>query len=564
MSPPANLADFARVCDLVAGTTRKLEKQKHLAGYLASLADEDLPRAIRFLDGRVFSRTDERVLNVSGARLLEVVLPLIQLDYARFRPVAIRRGEIGEALAELWPASHGLRRESVTLAHVESLLHAVALDKSLDPLRELFRKLDSPREVAYVCKIILSDMRTGVREGLLIAAVAEAFSRDEDAVRRALMLVGDLDEIAWLAKSDRLSEAKFTPFRPLQFMLATPLESAAEAFDSPRVLFAEPKLDGIRAQLHKRGGRIEIFTRTLDRTDESFPDIVKSASTLKRDLVLDGEIVPIEIDRTGREKIAPFARLQKRLGRKADLAAAVAKLPAVFIAFDLLWLDGELLIDRPLVERRALLDALSRELRVIESTRVNDAAEAEREFERARSAGYEGLVLKDPDSVYSPGRRGQAWMKRKGRLPTLDCVVTVAEMGHGKRRGQLSDYTFAVWSTDPNSEDAKLLEIGKAYSGLTDAEIAALTERFKSISLRDNGRRFEVKPEVVLEIAFDSIQKSKRHQSGFALRFPRILRVRDDRKPEDADTVSRVAAIYHSNENAGRSPGDSQLSLFDL
>jgi DNA ligase-1 len=333
-------------------------------------------------------------------------------------------------------------------------------------------------------------------------------------------------------------------------MLATPQETATDAVETMggKPFYAEDKLDGIRAQVHKSGDRVVIYTRTMDRADASFPDVVAAIDKLPGDFLLDGEIVPY---RDGR--VLPFAHIQKRLGRKALTPKILKDNPAVFIAFDILYRDGELLMDAPLRERRPALEAVGAPLIMTAIKPVATADEIESSFCIARDCGNEGLVLKDPDSPYSPGRRGQMWLKLKTHLPTLDCVVTAAEYGHGKRRNSLSDYTFAVWESDP-AEDAgaALVNVGKAYSGVTDAEIARLTELFLSISLGQLGHVHPVPPKVVLEIAFDQIQKSERHASGYALRFPRIKRIRWDKRPEDADRLSRVAEIYESTHNFGR------------
>ena len=263
--------------------------------------------------------------------------------------------------------------------------------------------------------------------------------------------------------------------------------------------------------------------------------------------------------------VLPFAHIQKRLGRKALTAKILRDHPAVFIAFDILYRDGALLMDRPWRERHAALEALvtppttgdrvpaeaGTPVRLV-PTQVTTAAEIEAAFDRSRLARNEGLILKDPDSPYAPGRRGKQWLKLKTHLPTFDCVVTAAELGHGKRRNSLSDYTFAVWDRDPAAEGATLVNIGKAFSGVTDAEILQLTELFTSITVREFGRVRSVKPQVVLEIAADQIQKSKRHASGYALRFPRIKRIRWDKRPEDADRIERVAEVYDSHHNTAR------------
>ncbi|HTL30497.1 MAG TPA: hypothetical protein VL282_14800, partial [Tepidisphaeraceae bacterium] len=336
----------------------------------------------------------------------------------------------------------------------------------------------------------------------------------------------------------------------------------AETF-AGRTFYAEDKLDGIRAQVHKSADRLAIYTRTMDRIDESFPDVVAKISKLPGEFLLDGEIVPW---RDGR--VLPFAHIQRRLGRKLLSSKILKDNPCEFIAFDILYHDGELIMEKPLADRRAHLSQLggclssaeevnsehSKSLLTTKIVEVSTAIDIEGAFNIARSCRNEGLVLKDPQSIYSPGRRGQMWFKLKTYLPTFDCVVTAAEYGHGKRRGTLSDYTFAVWSDD------ELVNVGKAYSGVTDEEIAQLTEIFHKLSLGQHGHVHPVQPKIVLEIACDQIQKSERHASGYALRFPRIKRIRWDKSPADADRLERIIEIYESTHNFAKCEGAEEAS----
>ena len=268
---------------------------------------------------------------------------------------------------------------------------------------------------------------------------------------------------------------------------------------------------------------------------DQFPELAKQARGFEVDLIADGEIIAFEEDRK-----LTFFDLQKRLGRKsdgADLFAAVsADVPVAFIAFDLLWLSGRSLLKTPLRERRELLRDLKLppQFQIAEVFAVHSAAEIEGIFEQARRRLNEGLMIKDPESFYLPGNRGLFWFKLKKELATLDVVVVAAELGHGKRNHVLSDYTFAV----RDEASGELLPIGKAYSGLTDLEIAELTDHFKQNTIVDHGRYREVKPDIVLEVAFNSIQPSTRHASGLALRFPRIKAIRRDKNVDAIDTLA--------------------------
>ncbi len=594
----ATLQQFAQVNDAVAATPSKLQKQAILAEYLRSLNDSDLQLAARFAEGRVFAATDERVLSVGGAMIWDIAQAITGLRGDVLGPMVVRHGEIGEALAQVWPADlsavapadqsdddllaavQPVTKSSITLNSGEALTlqelsdsyDRIADARGVEPKRailfDLFLRCRTGREAAYLTKVIFGDLRIGVQEGVLQAAIAKASGKTLAQIRQCQFLVGDLDEVAVLARNDALDAARFRLFHPIQFMLATPQDSADIAAQTMagRTYFAEDKLDGIRAQMHRSGNRIAIFTRTMDRADESFPEVVESIEKVPGEFLLDGEIVPF---RDG--KVLPFAHLQKRLGRKKISAQIRRDNPLAFIAFDILYQDGQLLVDCPLQERRARLAKLADSapsLLTVTQTQVSTAAHISVAFDAARSRRNEGIVLKDPQSRYMPGRRGQAWLKLKTHLPTIDCVVTAAEYGNGKRRNVLSDYTFAVWTTDPADPAARLVNVGKAYNGVTDAEIAQLTELFLSIATASNGRVFAVQPKIVLEIACDQIQRSTRHESGFAFRFPRIKRIRWDKRPEDADHLARVREIYESTHNFGylnelSNPEPVEPTLFD-
>src|SRR3989440_4023803 len=327
---------------------------------------------------------------------------------------------------------------------------------------------------------------------------------------------------------------------PLQFMLASPEEDAAAIMR--RVggeAWVEDKYDGIRGQLHKEGDRIVLYSRDLNEVTAAFPEVVAAAGAVPHDLLLDGELLAFKDG-----VVRPFFGLQRRFGRKGVSAELLTEVPVIFVAFDLLYLDGRNLLTEPLRERRRLLEALSlpSPFMLAYLIRALDAVELDRIFDGARARNNEGLMVKDPESRYTPGRRGLGWLKLKKALATLDVVVTGVEWGHGKRKDVLSDYTFAVF--DEASD--RLVTMGKAYSGLTDVEIAQMTESFKSIPVRDYGRFRAVQPEIVLEVAFDAIMESGRHNSGYALRFPRIKEIRRDKSIREIDTLANVAKMYRA------------------
>jgi DNA ligase-1 len=418
-------------------------------------------------------------------------------------------------------------------------------------------------------------MRIGLKESLVEEAIAKAFDAPVEQVQRANMLLGDLAETTRLAIEKRLAEARLRLFHPIGFMLASPAEDANEAFEYFEHARVEDKYDGIRAQAHVSGGRVRLFSRTRDDITESFPELIPWLAGLPQEVVLDGEILAWQFDETGGRAL-PFSSLQKRLGRKRVSRTLMQEIPAAYVAFDVLHIGGALVIDEPLRSRAEHLNSLfARPLRAaidehavdiqaplfaseptIDHPRVlrapaweaNSPEELDRLFEQAQARGNEGLMIKDLESPYLPGRRGRSWLKLKRELATLDVVVTAVEYGHGKRAKVLSDYTFAV------RDGEKLRNVGKAYTGLTDVEIAEMTQWFLAHTMDDNGWVREVEPKIVLEVAFNAVMESDRHDSGYALRFPRIVRLRNDKLPTEIDTIDRVREIFerqHRKELAG-------------
>jgi DNA ligase-1 len=365
----------------------------------------------------------------------------------------------------------------------------------------------------------------------------------------ANMLRGDIGEAAVRARAGALHAVEMRLFHPLKFMLATPASDLADIERTmPGDFFVEDKFDGIRGQAHVQDGRVAIYSRTLDEISIRFPELQQPLALLPEAVILDGEIITAR----GAE-ILPFSDLQKRLGRKVVSEELQASTPVVFVAWDLLYANGKVLINDPLQTRRARLEDLINTacgnarvdrgtLRLSRAKLYRSVSELDDEFDAARARGNEGLMIKDPASSYKPGRRGREWLKLKKALATLDVVVTTAELGHGKRRNVLSDYTFAVRRSET---DGELLNIGKAYSGLTDVEIAEMTEWFRAHTIQDfaHGRVRLVEPRIVIEVTFDRVQPSKRHKSGYALRFPRIVRLRPDKNADEIDTLETVRRL---------------------
>ncbi len=589
---------FAETCEAIAGTTKKLVKVGTVAEYLRSCTVEEASVSAVFLSGKPFPASEETTLQVGGRLLWGVVSELSGKSEAELTAAYRRLGDLGAVAGEVLqaavtdeaepsfarPARPGAAVPTQALSgeltgtEVEAAFRRIAAVRGPAMKSALVRELlgrASPLEAKYLVKIMTGDLRIGLKESLVEEAIARAYGGTLAEVQRANMLLGDIGETVCFAARGALGEARMRMFHPLGFMLASPVESADEALSYFEHASVEDKYDGIRAQAHVSGGEVKFFSRTRDEITESFPELPDSLAGLAKDAILDGEILAWsygEGESVGRA--LPFSALQQRLGRKKVSAELMRRVPVVYLVFDVLYADGELLLGRPLPERMGILDELlaapriqhgepetrrkpeaqgklhfeddEREqgVRVIRAPTATASSPEELEglFAAAQARGNEGLMIKDLESAYTPGRRGKSWLKMKRELATLDVVVTAVEYGHGKRIGVLSDYTFAV------RDGERLRNVGKAYSGLTDVEIAEMTQWFLEHTIEDQGFRREVEPKIVLEVAFNNVMQSDRHESGYALRFPRIVRLRPDKVPEEADTIERVREIYAAQD----------------
>ena len=532
---------FARTGEAIRATSSKLEKTRLLGDYFATLDDDTLPLAAVYFTARPFADRDQRKLNLGYAVIRNAVCDLAQIDEDALGESYMRHSDVGDVIEEVLAGQTHPRPTSLRDVH-DTLVRVYeqrTVKKKTEALRELLDRL-TPREAKYIGKILTGDLRIGLRAGLVEEGIAKAFGAPLADVSWASMLTGDLGEVALLARRGDLRSARLRLMHPLQFMLASPEEDAAAIMR--RVggeAWVEDKYDGIRGQLHKEGERVILYSRDLNEVTAAFPEVVTAALGVPHDVLLDGELLAFKDG-----VVRPFFKLQHRLGRKVVSAQLLAEVPVIFVAFDLLYLDGRNLLEEPLRERRKLLDELSlpAPFMLAYLIQANNPEELDRIFDAARARNNEGLMVKDPASKYTPGRRGLGWLKLKKALATLDVVVTGVEIGHGKRKNVLSDYTFAVYDEQAD----RLVNIGKAYSGLTDVEIAQMTDYFKSITLKDYGRFRLVQPEVVLEVAFDAIMESGRHNSGYALRFPRIKQIRRDKTIRDIDTLANVAKMHRA------------------
>ncbi|HYE79576.1 MAG TPA: DNA ligase, partial [bacterium] len=522
---------FAEVADGILQARGTLAKRRWVAEYLKSLDDVDLPIACHYLAGSPFPRNEDRTLNVGGATIKQAILALSDWDEQIYAWVHRVEGDSGSTAQKL--VRNPDDAPGMSLQDMQAALEELAVlrgQKKLPLIREILGRL-TPLEVKYAVKLMAGSMRIGLQMGLLEAGVAQAFGAKLEEVRHANMLSGDIGRVALAARRGELGGVALSLFQPLHFMLAEPLQEGA--LPPAGEWLVEDKFDGIRVQAHVAGGRVTLFSRTLDEVTGQFPELIPDLASLPGRWIIDGEAVGWKDG-----AVLHFNQLQTRLGRKAVSQQLLGEVPIAFIPYDCLYYGDQLLFHQPLHERQALLGTLPRRPRIVPSQvrPLGDPTRIEALFQEARARGNEGLMLKERNSLYHPGKRGKQWLKVKRAFASFDVVITAAEIGHGKRSGVLSDYTFAVRDGD------QLVNIGKAYSGLTDVEIAELTRILQRITVQRYGRVRLVEPRVVLEVACDGIQVSKRHKSGFALRFPRILRWRTDKRPEEIDTLEVVRA----------------------
>jgi DNA ligase-1 len=601
----AQFAALAAVAEHLAGEPGKLKKRSAIAQAISAVhaASPDTGDAGLFalyLAGTPVPEADSRKLNAGGALLSKTLLAVSEATDIALTAAYRKHGDMGAAAFDLLINSPAFaqKQPELTLSEIAETFAAMAVAKTTAiraALVEAMLRRATPIETKYLLKLMLGDMRIGVKQSLVEEAIAAAATAPVEAVRRAVMLEADLASAIQRAFAGTLNEARMRLFHPLGFMLASPVESPEEAVErftekpgkqrppNPEArtieAFLEDKYDGMRAQVHcgdaSQPGRVAIYSRNREDITESFPELEEAFAQVHPEqdgaLIFDGEILGWDFEHS---RALPFLVLGQRIGRKRVSNEWRQTVPVIFMAFDLMYAGGELLLERPLHERRNRLEAIVEDLvdravsplviderarqpqavlfaaeespaierlLISPSRLVESAEDIDRAYAEARARANEGVMLKAAGSTYQPGRRGIAWVKLKRELATLDVVVTGAEFGHGKRAGILSDYTFAV-----RGSNGELLNVGKAYSGLTDVEIAEMSAWMMEHTLEDQGHFRTVEPLRILEVAFNNIMRSGRHASGFALRFPRILRIRTDKPLDEIDTLERVEEVYQS------------------
>jgi DNA ligase-1 len=550
---PALFKYLSELLEKVEATKKRLEIIDLTANYLKTLGPEEIEPATNMMVGRAFPNYSQKSLDVSWSTLMRVLERISEFDWSLFREAMASTGDIGSATKAVLEHAKAkkqtqLTQKSLTIMEVRRALEAIAQTSGSGSRTKKERLITSllsqatPVEDKYLVKIFTGEMRTGLHEGLMEQAVARAFNVPVKKVQHASMVLGDIGEVAATLKTrgiDGLEKAGFSVFRPVKLMLAQTAQTVNEALTEHGGKTAfEYKYDGARVQIHKQNGRVEVFSRRLTNVTESLPEIVE---TVKRNIkahsaIVEGEV--IALDSAG-YPIA-FQHLMRRFKRIRNVTSMAQRIPLTLYLFDVLYLNGESLIALPYLQRRQILSQNVAEIPLTKQIITDKQNEAEGFLKEALAAGHEGLMAKQLDSPYTPGNRGKKWLKIKTVLEPLDLVITAAEYGYGRRKGWLSDYYLAA--RDPKT--GEFLNVGKTFKGLTDAEIIEMTKQLKNYAVGQEGHRVIVIPKIVVEVAYNEIQKSPKYRSQMALRFARITRVRDDKTPEEADSIVKVREIY--------------------
>jgi DNA ligase-1 len=548
--------DFALVCQSLSQTQSRLQMAETVGTFLAALDIDEAEIAARFIVGRAVEQGEEKRLQISGRAIWKIVAGLTGTE-DQGEEIFTAAEDFGEAVEMMLKYRPNDPDPTLTIRELNEKFAAIAdiegrhaRNRKLDSLRELFERA-SALEAKYIAKILIREMRHGMSEGLMLEAIAKMASRPVADVRRIHMLEADLGRVVRMLRSpDGVSGELSTSVnvaapsarivKPLKPMLAQPAPDIAEAFAmlGPEISF-EHKIDGARVQVHHLGaGEVRIFSRRMNEITPSLPEVVEIASRLgARHAILDGEV--IAVDASGRP--VAFQEVMRRFGRTRDVEKIRAEQPVQLFVFDLLALDGALLIDHPLHERIAMLAELAsgNGIDLVERIVQPNLAEAEKFYADAVAKGYEGVMAKLLASPYTPGARGRGWLKIK-HTHTLDLVIIAAEWGYGRRHGWLSNYHLAA----RDEKTGAFVMVGKTFKGFTDAQFREITERLLALKTDEAHGTVTVRPAIVVEVAYNDLQRSPQYEGGIALRFARIVRIRDDKKVEEADTLATMSKEF--------------------
>jgi len=545
---------LAELCEKLGSTTKRTLMVDYVADFLKHLQPEEVEPAVSMILGRPFPKWDQRVLEVSWTTLSDIIKRLTNVGWKDFREAFSKTGDIGDATKIVFEASKiqkqaMLFEKPLTVLEVRHTFEDIAQTSGAGSRERKERLVETllgeatPLEAKYVVKILIGEMRTGFHEGLMELATSKAFDIPLETVQTVSMLTGDISEVASIAKRsgfEGIKKLQFKVFRPIKPMMAQMAEDVGEVLkeaEGAQMAF-EYKLDGARIQIHKSNDNVRVYSRRLTDVTQSLPEVVRLVTdeVKTQQVILDGEVIAV-----GEEK-SPllFQHVMRRFRRVHGIDEMTKQIPIELQLFDIIYLNGQSLIDLPYTERRKKLAEIVGRIPLTNQIISKDSSEAEQFLKEALSKGHEGLVAKKLESPYTPGMRGKRWFKIKRTLESLDLVIVAAEWGYGRRHNWLSDYYLAA----RDAETGKFMVVGKTFKGLTDKEIVEMTRRLKELTVREEPHRVVVVPKIVVEVAYNEVQKSPKYECGMALRFARISRIRDDKTPEEADTIQKVREIY--------------------
>jgi DNA ligase-1 len=550
----------------------KLKKTDILAELFSKTSTEDLEKVVLFVTGRVFPIYSQNELGIATQMMLRAISKASGFRAEEVEQKFKKTGDLGltaeECIKSKKQATLFKKRLDIdfvfdNLQKLAFVTGAGSQDKKLNLIAELLAS-SKPKEARYIARTILEELRVGAAEGLIRDAIVQAFllkphmSKEEEevltsAVDYAWNVLSDFGEIAKIAKQkglNGLNKVKVELGKPIQVMLAEKAENMKDVFDEFKKLAVEWKYDGMRAQIHKKGNQIWVYTRRLEDVTKQFPDLVDlcKQGLKSKECIVEGELLGI----SSKTKLPlPFQVLSQRIHRKYEIEEMIKQIPIQINLFDVIYVEGKMCVDSPLTERRKLLEKIVKSIpgkfQLAEQFITDDLKKAEKFYKVALDAKQEGVMLKILDSNYIFGRHVGGWYKIKPIMETLDLVIIGATWGEGKRVKWLSSYVLGC--RDPNT--GEFLECGMMSTGLTEEEYENMTNVLKPLIEFEKGRDVKIKPKVVIEVGYQEIQKSPNYKSGFALRFPRLVRIRQDRSTDDADTIERLESLFKTQGRAG-------------
>jgi DNA ligase-1 len=563
---------LAETYEKLEKVSSKLQKTEILAELFKDTPADELPKVVLLVMGRVFPIYSEHELGIANQMMLRTIAKASGFSAKEVEQKFKKTGDLGLTAEECIKGRRQaiLLRKKLTVDHVFEGLKKLPFqtgqgsqEKKLSTISELLTSAQ-PEEARYVVRTVIENLRVGAAEGIIRDAIVQAFLVKEgmskekkkeiaEAIDYAWNIISDSGEIARIAKEkgvEGLRKSHFRLGRSVQVMLAEKAENMEEVFKEFHEVFVETKYDGMRAQIHKRGNDIWIYTRRLEEVTKQFPDLVELCrkGLNVEECIVEGEVLGI----SSKTKLPlPFQVLSQRIHRKYDIEQTIKEIPIQMNLFDVVYVDGKVLTDQTLKERRKILEKIVKTIpgkfQLSEQFLTYDIKKAEKFYKKALSEKQEGVMLKVPDSKYIFGRHVGGWYKIKPIMETLDLVIIGATWGEGRRGKWLSSY--AVACKDPDIGD--FLECGMMGTGLTEDECENMTKVLKPLILSEKGKDVVIKPKIVVEVGYQEIQKSPTYSSGFALRFPRLIRIRQDRIAEDTDTIERVVQLFKSQGRRG-------------